>query len=413
MSHSNPFLNMDHRRLGGISSAITGDGDDADNTSWRASWAQIDLGAVRHNVRTMLQRCTPAALCAVVKADGYGHGAAEVARAALDAGASLLAVALVEEGVELRRAGIEAPILILSEPPLPAIGAVRDWALTPTVYSTPVIAALAGLAATGSPPVDVHLKVDTGMHRLGADPADALSLGRAIARSPALRLAGLWTHLAVADEPDRASFTEGQLRLFEGVRDALVAEGIDVGRCHAANSAAALTTPEARYDLVRCGIALYGYPPSPTLAGEVHLRPALSLKSRVGFVRQVPAGDGISYGLSYIIDQKATIVTVPLGYADGVPRRLSAAGGTVLIGGVHRPMAGTVTMDQFMADCGPPGMTADLEGAEVVLIGTQGDQQITAADWAAQLDTIPYEILCGIGSRVPRIYIDETGARSG
>jgi alanine racemase len=367
--------------------------------SWRHAWAEVDLEAIGHNVEQLRRRVAPAALCAVVKADGYGHGAEPVARAALAAGAAWLAVALVEEGVALRDGGVGAPVLLLSEPPPEAMGEVAAHGLTPTVYTVAGIEAAA--AAAGPEGLDVHLKVDTGMHRVGAAPADAPALARAVLAAPRLRLAGLWTHLAVADEPARDDFTAGQLALFEEVRRtvgtvqrALVA--------HAANSAAALAHPAARLDMVRCGIAMYGEPPGPARAGLVDLRPALSLRARVAMVRRLPVDEAVSYGLRYTVTAGSLVATVPLGYADGVPRRLSEVGGQVLVGGRRRPIAGTVTMDQLLVDCGREGEVSP--GDEVVLIGRQGGEEITAGEWADRLGTIAYEVLCGIGARVPRTY---------
>lgn len=358
---------------------------------------------MRHNVRFLVERCAPAAVCAVVKADGYGHGAVAVAQAAIEGGATWLAVALVEEGEVLREAGIDAPVLLLAEPPAASMGAVQAHALTPTLYTPAGVAAAGAAAIHGGPPLTVHLKVDTGMHRVGADPADAVPLARAIEEA-GLRLGGTWTHLAAADEPGQASYTAGQLRRFDGVRAALAGAGIDAGLVHAANSAAALSDPSSRYDLVRCGIAVYGYAPVPLPPGSPPLRPVLSLRSRVTLARLLAAGERVSYGLRYGLRTDSIVATVPLGYADGVPRRLSAVGGEVLIGGRRRPIAGTVTMDQLMADCGPEAGVA--AGDDVVLVGRQGDEEITADDWAGRLDTIAYEILCGIGRRVPRVVRD-------
>ncbi|HET7476567.1 MAG TPA: alanine racemase [Dermatophilaceae bacterium] len=371
---------------------------------WRLSWAEVDLAAVRHNVGLLAQRCAPASVCAVVKADGYGHGAAAVAAAALEAGASWLAVALVEEGVALRQAGIEAPVLVLSEPPTAAMAAVVGARLTPTVYTAAGVAAVAAAVPPGADPVPVHLKVDTGMHRLGAHPDAAPGLAAVVAAERRLRLGGLWTHLAAADDPGQDAYTDEQLRRFEGVRAALAAAGIEPELVHAANSAAALRRPGAQYDLVRCGLAVYGYAPGPVAGPPLRLRPALSLKSRVSFARVGQAGERISYGLRYELATDSVVATVPLGYADGVPRRLSAAGGEVLVGGCRRPIAGTVTMDQLMVDCGPDAVVAP--GTEVVLLGRQGHEAVTAEEWAARLDTIPYEVLCGIAGRVPRVYVD-------
>lgn len=374
---------------------------------WRPAWVDIDLGAVCHNARLLADRCAPAALCAVVKADGYGHGAEPVARAALAAGASWLAVALVEEGTALRRSGIGAPVLLLSEPAPEAMGAALAAGLTPTLY-TPAGVAAAARAASRSAPVAVHLKVDTGMHRVGVDPAGLVDLARAVLDAPSLVLDGLWTHLAVADDPDQDSFTNGQLARFEAARASLRVEGMDAGlTLHAANSAGALAFPAARYDMVRCGIAIYGHAPGRGPARHADLRPALSFTSTVSLVRRLAAGERVSYGRRYAVGEDASVATVPVGYADGVPRRLSAVGGEVLVGGRRRPIAGTVTMDQILVDCGPDADVA--VGDEVVLLGRQGTEEVTVAEWADRLETISYEVLCGIGPRVPRVAHDEPG----
>src|SRR5437588_308851 len=261
----------------------------------RPVWAEVDLGAVRHNVARLAALARPGQLCAVVKANGYGHGAVPVARAALDGGATWLGVALVEEGAELRDAGIEAPILVLSEPPLDAMEEVVGRRLTPTV------------------------------------------------------------------------FTAQQIERFERVRLTLQRRGILPDLVHAANSAGLIAHPASRYNLVRCGIAIYGIDPDPRLAGRVDLRPAMSLKARVSFVKEVPPGDRISYGLRYAVGDHSVVATIPAGYADGVTRRLSSVGGEVLVGGRRQVIAGAVTMDQIMVDCGPDADVAT--GDEVVLIG--------------------------------------------
>jgi alanine racemase len=369
----------------------------------RPVWAEVDLGAVRHNVSRLAALARPGQLCAVVKANGYGHGAVPIARAALEGGATWLGVALVEEGVELRDAGVEAPILVLSEPPLDAMDEVVGRRLTPTIYTEPgVEAAAKAVAAAGVDyRLNVHVKVDTGMHRVGAAPEAALGLADAVNRRPELRLAALWTHLAVADEPDN-EFTAQQLERFERVRLTLQRRGVLPDLVHAANSAGLIAHPASRYNFVRCGIAIYGIDPDPALAGRVDLRPAMSLKARVSYVKEVPAGDRISYGLRYTFDDHAVVATVPAGYADGVTRRLSFVGGEVLIGGRRHRIAGTVTMDQVMVDCGPDADVAQAD--EVVLLGRQGSEEISAQEWADRVDTIAYEVVCGIGPRVPRTY---------
>lgn len=365
----------------------------------RPAWAEVHLERIRHNAAFLADRCSPAALCAVVKADGYGHGSVEAARAALDGGATWLAVALAEEGTVLRDARVTAPILLLSEPPVAAWFEVVRNRLTPTVYTESAIDALAEAAATAGEDIDVHLKVDTGMHRVGAAPGDVVALAERIDAAGRLHVQGLWTHLAVADELD-SDFTALQLERFDAAHKAVVAAGIVPDYVHAANSAGALFHAGARFDIVRTGIALYGY--DPAMTGGLDLRPALELKARVTFVKRVPAGDAISYGLRYTFERESTVATIPIGYADGVPRRLGLAGGEVLIGGVRRRIAGVVTMDQVTVDCGDDDVSP---GDEVVLLGRQGEETITADDWARLNGTISYEILCGIGARVPREYL--------
>jgi len=379
------------------------------NTRFRPVWVEVDLDAVRANVAALAAEAGTAHVLAVVKADGYGHGAVPVALAAIEAGAMWLGVALVEEGAVLREAGIEAPVLVLSEPPPEAAPAVVARRLTPVVYTVAGIEALAKAVAQAGrgEPLAVHLKVDTGMHRVGCAPADALTLARAIVHSDELRLDGVCTHLAVADEPDDP-YTRAQLETFDSVLAELEDAGIPPGLRHAANSAGLLAFPRARYDLVRTGIAVYGVSPAPGFERRVPLRAALSFKARVSHVKTLEAGDRVSYGLRYRLPGPARIATVPAGYADGVPRNLAAVGGEVLIGGRRRPIAGTVTMDQLMVDMGDDPVEI---GDDVVLIGRQRDPdtgaepEITATEWAERLGTIGYEIVCGIGARVPRSYV--------
>ncbi|MGH9294117.1 MAG: alanine racemase [Acidimicrobiales bacterium] len=367
------------------------------------AWVEIDLAAISHNVAALAEIAAPAHLCAVVKADAYGHGAVACAVAALEAGASELAVAIPEEGIELREAGIEAPILLLSEPGDDAMAEAFARALTPTLYTGSGVAA-AGRAADGSGrgwPVEV--KVDTGMHRVGAAPGEVAAVVAAVMRHDALSFAGLWTHLAVADEVDN-SFTKVQLDRFAAVRSALAEAGHRPGRVHAANSAGAISWPDSRLDVVRCGIAIYGHAPSPAVApmlGRHLLRPALSFKARVALVRSFEAGERFSYGLARPLEADGVVATVPVGYADGLPRAYFERGGEVLVGGRRCRLAGAVTMDQIVVDCGAGASVQP--GDEVVLIGHQGGDEITAEEWAHRLGTIQYEVVTRIGPRVPRI----------
>lgn len=370
--------------------------------SQRWAWAEINLGLIQHNIAVMAQTAAPADVWAVVKANGYGHGSVPVAQAALAAGAKGLCVAIVDEGVLLRRAGITAPILVLSEQPAETAPFLVGYGLTPTVATTMGAAALAGAAQQTGQEVGVHIKVDTGMHRVGAMPSEALSLARYMESHPLLSVQGLYTHFAVADEPDHPANAR-QLAVFNEVLDSLAARGITPTLVHASNSAAVMVNKDARFNMTRVGIATYGLLPGEGVRGHARgLIPAMSLKARVSAVRWVPAGDAVSYGLRTPVAQETLIATVPIGYADGVPRRLGFSGGYVLIGGKRRPIAGTVTMDQIVVDCGRDSAVS--VGDEVVLLGRQGEETVTADDWAAMTGTIGYEIVCGISPRIHRRY---------
>jgi alanine racemase len=375
----------------------------ADAAGRRPVWAEVDLGAIRRNAAILGAIAAPAAVCAVVKANAYGHGSVPAARAALEGGATSLGVALVEEGAQLRADGIGAAILLLSEPPPGAMADVHALGLIPTLY-TPAAVVAAAKAVADAPdqaPMTVHVKVDTGMHRVGASPAEAVSLALAVEERPELRLGGLWTHFAVADDPDDP-FTSVQADRFGEVIAGLAARGVRPPILHASNSAGCLAHPSVHHDMVRCGIALYGLAPSPALEGRADLQPALSLHARVSHVKRLAAGEGISYGLRYRLERPSLVATVPVGYADGVPWRLGAAAGEVLIGGRRRPIAGSVTMDQITVDCGDDDGVSP--GDEVVLLGRQGNESVGAWEWAQKADTIAYEIVCRIGPRVPRTY---------
>jgi alanine racemase len=373
----------------------------------RWAWAEVDLGAIAHNIGVLHAAAAPSEVWVVVKANGYGHGAVPVARAALAAGAAGLCVALVQEGVELRAAGIGGRILVLSEQPPELLAPAVAHDLELTAYT---VAQLADLAAAGARAHPVHLKIDTGMGRVGAPPEDAVALAKAIAGSDAVELVGVLTHLALADEPDDP-YTDGQLACFARVVDDLAAAGHPAPAIHTANSAGLLAHPAARQSFVRAGIAVYGVSPGPgvdALAGD--LRPALSLHARVSFVKRVRSGARLSYGLRHQFTADTTVATLPIGYADGVPRRLHALGAEVLLGGVRRPIVGAITMDQLMVDCGDDRVEL---GDPAVLIGEQGDERITAAEWARRLDTIAYEIVCGISPRIERRYLPAGGGPPG
>ena len=365
--------------------------------TFRPTEVEIDLGAIRHNVGML--RPAEAQLMAVVKADAYGHGAASVAREALVAGATWCGVALVEEGVELRGAGIEAPILLLSEFPPGSEAVALAHRLTPTVYSRGGVRRLAD-AAHGS--VGVHVKVDTGMHRVGVWPPEELVAFLRSVDDVGLNVEGIWSHLAKSeDDPET---TAAQLGRFGAALDDAEAAGFTPMLRHVANSAAVLRHPEATYDLVRPGIALYGILPDPGVGADRGLRPALTWRSAVSFARRLPAGERLSYGHRYELMADATIATVPVGYADGYPRATSSRA-EVLIRGRRCRVAGNVTMDQLLVDCGElPVETGD----EVVLLGRQGDESIDAWELAGHANTIAWEIVTRIGARVPRAYVGGT-----
>jgi len=363
----------------------------------RPSWVEIDLDAIAHNVRLLTGIAAPARLCAVVKADAYGHGDVPVAEAALEAGVPMLAVALVEEAIRLREAGIDAPILLLSEPPEQSASEVVSWDLIPTVYTVGFVKALSEVVQQ---PLRTHLKLDTGMHRVGAAIDEAKELVATIVADSQLDLEGVWTHFAVAEED--AVFTKQQLDTFNGFVQMLRRVGVEVPVRHAANTAATLLYPETRLDLVRVGIGIYGQRPAPGMVPDLDLRPAMRVVSHVSMVKRHPAGTRPSYGRRKALPAGAHVATVPVGYADGLPRALGAHGGDVLIRGKRHPLAGTVTMDQIVVDVGDEPVEV---GDEVVLLGAQGTEEVTADQWAEHLDTISYEVVCQIGPRLPRRYL--------
>ncbi len=370
--------------------------------------AVVDVDAIRHNVgvldahvRGLASGEQSAAVCAVVKADGYGHGAVAAARAALDGGARWLAVAHAFEGAELRAAGIDAPVLLLTEPLADELDAVVEHDLRVAVYSDAGLDRLSSVATRSSAPVRVHLKVNTGMNRAGTRPEDAVGLAVRVAGTAGCELEGLWTHFA-SGEVIGSSATASQLERFAEVREALGAAGIEPHLVHAANSGATILRPDAHFDLVRPGLAVYGVAPAYELAGHLHLLPALRLESEVTFVQRALAGEGVSYGWHHRLARDTVLATVPIGYADGIPRRSGMVGATVLAGGRSVPIVGAVTMDQLIIDVGPSGDIG--VGDQVVLIGAQGGERITVDDWAGRLGLLTYELLTGIGGRVERVH---------
>lgn len=366
----------------------------------RPTRAEIDVDAYRHNVARLADVCRPAAFCAVLKADAYGHGVVELGPVAVAAGADWCAVALVEEGVELRAMGIDVPILVLSQP-VDGAEEIVAHGLTATVDTPEGVQRLAVAARRAGAVVDVHLNVDTGMHRVGADPRDVAELIERIDAAAECRLGGVWTHYARADELDVAT-TEDQHEIFERCVGAVLDRARRGGLVfHTANSAAAITRPTIRGDLVRCGIATYGITPGPGIGDDLGLRPVMALRSAVTHLQTRAAGEAVSYGHRYAPSATTVLATVPVGYADGVRRDAGVRGVEVLVGGRRCPIVGTVTMDQLLVDVGSvPGVAV---GDQVTLIGTDGTEAITAEEVAGRLDTIGYEVVCAVGRRVPRV----------
>ena len=370
--------------------------------STRWAWAEVHTGLISHNVAIVAQRTAPVQVWAVVKANGYGHGAIQVANAALAGGATGLCVAIVDEGVALRRAGITAPILLLSEQPAELADLIVGYQLTPTVATTRGAAVLAASTAAADQTIKVHIKVDTGMHRVGVAPNETVSLASFVSSYESLTIEGVYTHFAVADDPSHPA-NAAQLSSFNTVLENLSSRGINPPLVHAANSAAALANEPSRFTMVRLGIAMYGLRPGAGVADLcAGLIPAMSLKARVSAVRWVEAGEAVSYGLVRPLAKGSLIATVPIGYADGVPRALGRTNVQVLLNGVPRTIAGTITMDQLMIDC--ESDSSVMVGDEVVLIGKQGEHSVSADDWAEALGTIGYEIVCGISPRIFRRY---------
>lgn len=359
---------------------------------------EIHLPSLRHNLQEVTRRVGTAAVLAVVKANAYGHGAVPVTRTLLAAGAHQLGVATAEEGLELRGAGVTAPILVMGG--VCDIPAMQRSNLTPVLPSRDAVETAARLADPRTLPLRVHLKVDTGMSRLGVTPEDALALLRAD-WPPTLHLEGVMSHLASADEPDGRA-TEQQLARFRAFLEALQAAGLTVPTAHIANSAAILRYPSSRFDLVRPGLMLYGYSSGPTPPAD--LRPALTWKTRVVQVKRVDKGQPVSYGGTFVAPRPSTLAVLPVGYADGYSRALSNRG-HVLLGGRPAPVVGRVCMDLTVVDVTDHPTVRPED--EAILLGRQGAAAITADDLAAWQNTISYEVLCQIGPRVTRVYRED------
>ncbi|MDA8216012.1 MAG: alanine racemase [Dehalococcoidales bacterium] len=371
---------------------------------WRGRpvWAEIDLGAIEGNVAALLGRLpATCGLMAVVKANAYGHGAVQAARAALAGGASSLAVNVADEGVQLRRAGVGASILVLGYIPPWEADKVVFHSLTPTVNTYQLALALAASSHWHGVRTGVHVKVDTGLSRYGLPPEEVLGFVRGLTAMPNLGFEGLWTHLATADETDK-SFANQQMEAYQHCLHQLEAAGLAPRHRHVANSAGIIDLPGSHLDLVRSGIAIYGLYPSAEVDHSVRLIPAMALKGVVARVRRLPAGSSVGYGRTYIAERDVTVALVPAGYGDGLRRSLSNLG-EVLIHGRRARILGRVSMDQIVVDITDiPGVSV---GDEVVLLGRQGEGQVTAEELADWMGTINYEVVTGISQRVPRVYL--------
>ncbi|MFP4220782.1 MAG: alanine racemase [Phormidium sp.] len=380
------------------------------------AWVEIDLEALAENVRHLKALLAPKTeFMAVVKADGYGHGAIPVAETVLAAGANALAVATVDEGIELRQGGITAPILLLGANPSPQhIQSLVRWNLEPTLCDLDHAKMISKMLArplsqstdeVTVAPLRVHVNLDTGMSRLGVPWTEAVSLLQELQGLPHLQLASLYSHFATADDPDPRTMQQQQQR-FEAAIAQLHAAGIPLPKLHFANSAATLCNRASHYDQVRVGLALYGLYPAPHLRSQVKLRPVLQVKARITQVKTIPPGTGVSYGHRFVSQRPTRLAVVAIGYADGVPRLLSNQLQALLNAGgqVRRvPQVGSITMDQLMFDVTD---LPDVKVADVVtLLGSLGDESISADDWANQLGTISWEILCGFKHRLPRVQI--------
>ncbi|MEL4896147.1 alanine racemase [Crocosphaera sp. Alani8] len=365
------------------------------------AWVEIDLSALSHNVGQIKQLLSPkTALMAVVKADAYGHGAIAVARVVLEAGANALAVATLGEGIELRQAGIKAPVLILGAINTPEeIAATAHWNLEPTLCYRDQAISFSQTLSQYEKTIPVHIKLDTGMSRLGVPWDQGREFASLVKKLPYLRLNSVYSHLATADDPDPTNMYRQHQRFKSAVAQ-LKAQDINLPRLHLANSAATLLAPQLHYDVVRVGLGLYGLYPAPHCRSIVPLKPVLQVKAKITQIKTIPANTGVSYGYQFISDRPMKIAVVGIGYADGVPRNLSNRL-QVLIHGQRASQIGAITMDQLMLDVSH--LRRVKVGDVVTLIGKDGKQEIAADHWAKMLGTISWEILCGFKHRLPRI----------
>jgi alanine racemase len=371
---------------------------------------EVDREAIRHNLKAVRRHIGAGPLImAVVKSDGYGHGAVEVARVALANGARYLGVASVAEGVELRVAGIMAPILVLAEPPAAAIGQLLHYELTSCVFTMDFALALGETAAAAGRQAGYHLKIDTGMNRIGVHPSDAGDFLRSLDFHAGLRLEGVFTHFATADGSDEMG-VRMQLKRFEEALEVIRYMGIAPGIIHAANSAAAIRYRQTHFDLVRIGIMTYGLHPSDLTRTLINLRPAMSIHARVIDLKSLPVGEGVSYGFTYRSPGNVQVATIPLGYGDGLARELSNRM-DLLVEGHAFPQVGNICMDMcmFEVDQRPRGREGRLEvryGDEVVVVGRSGALEISLDDIARGLGTINYDVACRFGLRLEKRYLN-------
>ncbi|MDD2573505.1 MAG: alanine racemase [Firmicutes bacterium] len=372
----------------------------------RPVWLEVNLDNLAHNIRQIKENVRPpASLMGIVKADGYGHGALEVSRVLIEEGVQRLGVAVLDEAIELRQAEIDFPILVLGYTPAELFDKVLEYNITPTLYNYEDALKLSELASKKGDRAKVHLKLDTGMGRIGMLPGeDSIDTVSNIYKLQGIIIEGIFTHFSVADERDK-TYTREQYKKFIGFTDALKAKGIDIPLRHAGNSAASIDLPDMHLDMVRPGIILYGlYPSDEVDKGKLSLKPLASLKAAISHVKTVPTGTSVGYGRKYISTSESVIATLPLGYADGYTRLLSGKA-DVLVHGARVPLAGNICMDQCMIDV--TGIDGVKVGDEAVLMGQQGEQSITAEELGGLLGTINYEIVCMIGKRVPRVYIKD------
>ena len=365
------------------------------------AWVEIDLNALAHNVRTIKSLLSPqTALMAVVKADAYGHGVQAVAQTVLQNGADWLAVATLTEGIELRQAEINCPILVLGAVnSAEEIIEISKWQLQPTICNSQQALIFSDTLDKIRTTLPVHLKLDTGMSRLGTSWKNALKFVKLVHQLPYLEIASVYSHLATADDPDPAMMLLQQQRFDIAIAE-LQAHNLTPSCLHLANSAATIRDRSLHYDLVRVGLALYGLYPAPHLKSKIQLKPVLQIKARVTQVKTIAPNTGVSYGHQFVSDREMTIAVVSIGYADGVVRNLSNRLQAIIRGQLVAQI-GAITMDQLMLDVTD---IANLQPGEIVtLLGQDGEQTITADDWANSLNTISWEILCGFKHRLPRV----------